>query len=173
MKGQSMSLIKQCLVGMGAIFSLPVVASTSGVYKVPAGLYMPQDVYLTASNVEFRLESDGYYRLRYKFPRELDGSDPRRVRMKSKSASEPYKLENEADEPVKATAECQVVDQDVSCDITYVKNSDDVFPINVDAANEYIQTQQLDVYRVTELEGAQQSIMHEAAGVLTIRGGRR
>lgn len=164
-----MSLIKQCLVGFGALFSLPVLAAATGVYKVPASDYLAEDVFLTADNVELEPEEGGY-ELRYKFPPELDGSNPRWVRLKSKSAAEPFKLESNEGEPVQASAECESLGSAVSCTIRYVKNSDDVFPINVEAANQYIQSRQLDAFRVSELKGAQQSIMHEAVGVLTIVG---
>jgi hypothetical protein len=153
--------------------SLPVViigllcasgsfAADVGSYKIPAGDFLEDDVFLRSTNVAWQ-EENGLVGLRYKLPKQIDGADPRWIELYSVSAATPLILAGS-----EGSASCTKIGNEVECSIDYKKNADNIFPINIDAAKAYVASRNYSAKKVLLLEKAQQSIMHEAAGILRV-----
>jgi hypothetical protein len=156
-----MKLLKALPVAIiGLMCASASFAADSGSYKIPAGDYLDQDVFLRSSHVVWR-EENGLVNLKYKLPKQIDGADPRWIELSSVSAAAPLSLTGP-----EGTADCTKVAEQLECTILYKKNTDNIFPINVDAAKAYVASRNYSAEKVLLMEKAQQSIMHEAAGVL-------
>lgn len=148
----------------GMVLSRSAFAA-SGTYKVPAGQYLENDVFLKSPKADLKANSDGTYDLDYKLPRELDGVEPRLIEFRSVSAAEPLTMR--ANEGV---ANCEIINRDMSCFIRYFKDDETgVFQLNTESANAYMEARNFSPERMELMGKAQMSIMHEAAGALSFR----
>ncbi len=138
-------------------------AADGGVYKIPAGEFLEVDVLLRSTNVYWN-ENNGLISLRYKLPKQIDGADPRWIELDSVSSSDPLTLSGP-----ESNATCTKVAKDIECSIFFKKNNQDIFPINIEAAKAYVASRNYSPEKILLMEKAQQSIMHEAAGILTAR----
>jgi hypothetical protein len=141
------------------------IAGTTGTYKVPDGQYLDQDVLLRTSKANVNENNDGTIEISYKLPRELDGADPRTIKLQSVSATNRLQIQGP-----EGVGVCEPVSQSFSCTISYFKDSaDGTFALNTEAAATYMQSRNFSPERIQLMEKAQQSIMHEAAGILFIK----
>jgi hypothetical protein len=148
---------------IGLLFASTSFAADSGSYKIPAGEFLENDVFLRSTHVKW-LEENGLVNLKYKLPKQIDGADPRWIELVSVSATTPlYLIGSEG------TANCTKVLNRLECTIYYKKNADDIFPIDIEAAKAYVASRNYAAEKALLMEKAQQSIMHEAAGVLIAR----
>ena len=160
------------MITLAAIALAPVtaidgmaIAGTTGTYKVPAGQYMQEDVLLRTTKANVNERNDGTIEISYKLPRELDGADPRTIKLESVSAANRLQIQGPDGVGV-----CEPVSQNFSCTISYFKDQNTgLFNINTEAAASYMQTRNFSPERIQLMEKAQQSIMHEAAGILFIK----
>lgn len=156
-----MKLLKALPVAViGLVYASASFAAEGGSYKIPAGEYLENDVFLPSTHVKWE-EGNGLVSLKYKLPKQIDGADPRWIDLVSASASTPMYLTGPD-----GSANCTKVVDLIECTIFYTKNADNIFPINIEAAKAYVASQNLPAEEVLLMEKAQQSIMHEAAGVL-------
>lgn len=138
-------------------------AAEGGSYKIPAGDFLEEDVFLRSTNVKWE-ENGGLVSLKYKLPKQIDGEEPRWIELASVSAATPLILTG-----TEGNANCTKVGNDVECSIYYQKNANDIYPINIDAAKAYVASKNYPAEKALLMEKAQQSIMHEAAGILSAR----
>jgi hypothetical protein len=136
-------------------------AAAGGVYKIPAGEFLEADVFLRSSNVKW-IEDAGLINLKYRLPKEIDGADPRWIDLKSVSLTDPLTLTGP-----EGIANCTKVVNDIECTIYYKKNDQNIYPIDIEAAKAYVASRSYSPEKTLLMEKAQQSIMHEAAGVLS------
>jgi len=146
------------LIGTSSAF-----AATGGSYTIPAGEFLVEGVILRSTNVKW-YEENGLVSLRYKLPKQIDGADPRWIELDSVSESDPLTLTG-----VEGSAICTKVDKEIECKIFYKKNDQDIYPINFDAAKAYVASRNYSPEKTLLMEKAQQSIMHEALGILNAR----
>lgn len=146
-------------------WSTGAMAGTTGTYKVPAGAFLDQDVLLKAPRVNVSEKGDGTIALDYRLPHELDGSRSRRIKLESVSPENKLQLKGP-----EAVALCEPVSRSFSCTIHYFKDqTSGIFGLDTESAASYMEARQFSTERVQLMEKAQQSIMHEAAGILFIR----
>ncbi len=146
------------LVGATASF-----AADGGSYKIPAGEFLDHDLLLSSTNVKWD-EDNGLVSLKYKLPKQIDGANPRWIELDSVSSSDPLSLTGPD-----GYATCTKVANDIECSIFYKKNDQDIYPINIEAAKAYVASRNYSPEKTLLMEKAQQSVMHEAAGILSAR----
>jgi hypothetical protein len=133
----------------------------TGTYTVPSGSYMDAPVELPAPEIQWDLSDDGTIFLEYDLPYEIVGEKAPSIKLHSISAQEPLHLRGENAEGI-----CRNSEGRMACTITYQKNQEGVFPIDTDAGLAYMKGLDLDAVQIETIMKAQQTLMHEAVGIL-------
>ncbi|MCX6126140.1 MAG: hypothetical protein NTV34_15520 [Proteobacteria bacterium] len=169
--------MKDHLLKLGLLSSLTVASagySKSARYMIPkgAGIYLSEELVLEASKV--RLEQDLYGQvvfLRYRFPLEIEGEAARTIEMTHDELSPAGALSGP-----QSTATCKTEASEVNCNVDYIKDTVDpmdpekkIFKIDTDSADQYLMARPNPTENLELLKAGQMALMHEAAGVLTIR----
>lgn len=136
----------------------------TGMYKVPEGMYMDAPVDLPVQEIKWNRQIDGTYALEYDLPYELNGENARSIELHSISPETPLQLLGET-----AEAQCLEAQGELSCTVTYNKNQEGLFPLNTEAGLAYMQAQNFDAVQIRNIVRAQQTLMHEAVGILTFK----
>ena len=156
-------IVKFLALSNALLFAGFAFGGSTGIYKVPAGAYMNEDVFLISPKVNVNEKPDGTLKLDYKLPKELDGAEPRNIRLKSVSAANPLQLVGPD-----GVAICEPYSREFSCTISYFPSDSGLFEINTLAAEQYMTQRRFSPAQIEQIKKSQQSIMHEAAGILFI-----
>jgi hypothetical protein len=140
------------------------LAELSGTYTIPSGVYMENPAEFPAPEIEWDQGTDGIISLKYDLPYEVVGVKADPIKLQSVSAQQPLLLRG-------ATAEGLCSNQEglMSCTISYKKNQDGLFPIDTAAGIDYAAGLNMDAVQIQTLIKAQETLMHEAVGVLNFR----
>lgn len=140
------------------------LAELSGTYTIPSGAYMENPAEFPAPEIEWDQGSDGIISLKYDLPYEVVGVKADAIRLQSVSAQQPLRLRG-------ATAEgvCRNSAGLVSCTISYKKNQEGIFPIDTAAGLSYAEGLNMDALQIQTVIEAQETLMHEAVGILNFR----
>jgi hypothetical protein len=163
MNGQNL-LHAGCVAFAGLVFQNTLWASgmeLTGTYTVPSGSYMEAPVELPALDIQWELAPDGTISLEYDLPYEIVGEKADSIKLHSISVQQPLRLRGDNAEGL-----CRSSEGRMSCTITYQKNQDGVFPIDTDAGLAYMKGLDLDAVQIETIMKAQQTLMHEAVGIL-------
>ncbi len=136
----------------------------TGMYKVPEGVYMDTPVDLPVRDIDWNLRIDGIYSLEYDLPYELTGENARSIELHSISAEKPLQLSGEQGQAV-----CVEAQAELSCTVTYKKNQDGIFPLDTQAGLAFMQANNFDPLQIQTVVRAQETLMHEAVGILTFK----
>lgn len=156
-----------CVALAGLVFQTTLWASgveLTGTYTVPSGSYMDAPVELPAPDIKWELSVDGTMSLEYDLPYEIVGENADSIKLHSISTQQPLRLRGE-----NAEGMCRNSEGRMSCTITYQKNQEGLFPIDTDAGLAYMKGQDLDAVQIETIMKAQQTLMHEAVGILNFR----
>ncbi len=136
----------------------------TGMYKVPEGVYMDTAVDLPVRDIDWNLRIDGTYSLEYDLPYELNGKNARSIELHSTSAEAPLQLSGE-----QGQALCVEAQNELSCTVTYKKNQEGIFPLDTQAGLAFMQANGFDAAQIQTVVRAQETLMHEAVGILTFK----
>jgi hypothetical protein len=142
-------------------------------YEVPQGALLPEPLIVPIKKARLSIEG-GIAELDYKFPQELDGDDPKRLFLKGTfdEIKSEWNLTTEGvgQNTVAATATCVGDAKDFTCTMTYAKEADDLFHLNIEAADAYLRTRtDLTPAQITHIKDAQVALSHEPIGIIRVR----
>ena len=142
-------------------------------YEVPQGARLAEALIVPVKKARLHIEG-GIAQLDYKFPQELDGNDPKRLFLKGTfdEINSEWNLTTEGVEQntVAATATCVGNAKDFTCRMSYAKEADDLFHLNIEAADAYLRTRtDLTPAQITHIKDAQVALSHEPIGIIRVR----
>jgi hypothetical protein len=156
-----------CVVLVSLAFQETLRASgveLTGTYTVPSGSYMDAPVELPALDIQWDLAADGTIFLEYDLPYEIVGEKAPSIKLHSISVQQPLRLRGDNAEGI-----CRNSEDRMSCTITYQKNQEGIFRIDTVAGLAYMKGLDLDAVQIETIMKAQETLMHEAVGILHFR----
>jgi hypothetical protein len=112
--------------------------------------------------------------LDYKLPKELDGQNPKRFLLIGSFDGEAWNLStndsvNSSGDP-SAIAKCNGDATAFDCVMTYGKNDSGLFPLDIQSADQYLQSRpEITPEKIAHIKQAQTALSHEPIGIIRVR----
>ncbi|HYX36390.1 MAG: hypothetical protein M3Q07_03575 [Pseudobdellovibrionaceae bacterium] len=152
-------------VMLGSVLSLDTVRANglelTGTYTVPMGSYMDEPLELSAPIIEWNVDDEGTVSLEYALPYEIVGPEAPLIKLRSVSLDQPLQLRGDM-----ADGLCRQSQSQMSCTIVYQKNQEGIFSFDSGAGLTHMEALNLDAIQMARVVNAQETLMHEAVGVL-------